>query len=64
MVFKEFCRLDDALERMKKQLEDLMSDEDHREYVTDVESLRKEVELSFQAKLGNVSEESETQLDH
>nr|KJB40552.1 hypothetical protein B456_007G068900 [Gossypium raimondii] len=54
MVFKEFCRLDDALERMKKQLEDLMLDEDHREYVTDVESLRKEVELSFQAKLGNV----------
>ncbi|KAG8477178.1 hypothetical protein CXB51_030309 [Gossypium anomalum] len=54
MVFKEFCRLDDALERMKKQLEDLMLDEDHREYVADVESLRKEVELSFQAKLGNV----------
>ncbi|PPS13689.1 hypothetical protein GOBAR_AA06892 [Gossypium barbadense] len=65
MVFKEFCRLDDALERMKKQLEDLMLDEDHREYVTDVESLRKEVELSFQAKLGNRNEipadwESET----
>ncbi|KAE8694102.1 hypothetical protein F3Y22_tig00110788pilonHSYRG00441 [Hibiscus syriacus] len=48
MVFEEFCRLGEALERMKKQLE-----EDHREYAIDVESLRKEVELAFQAKLEN-----------
>lgn len=53
-VFKDFCRLGDALERMKKQLEDLMLDEDLREYVLDVEGLRKEVELIFQAKLGKV----------
>ncbi|XP_022774788.1 hsp70 nucleotide exchange factor FES1 isoform X2 [Durio zibethinus] len=53
-VFKDFCRLDDALERMKKQLEDLMLEEYHREYVIDVEGLRKEVELIFQAKLGKV----------
>ncbi|GMI67144.1 hypothetical protein like AT3G51980 [Hibiscus trionum] len=54
MVFLEFCRLGEALERMKKQLEDLMLEDDHREYVTDVESLRREVELTFQAKLENV----------
>ncbi|XWS41154.1 hypothetical protein CRYUN_Cryun17cG0055900 [Craigia yunnanensis] len=54
MVFKDFCRLGDALERMKKQLEDLMLEEYHREYVTDIESLRKEVELIFQAKLGKI----------
>ncbi|KAA3475539.1 hsp70 nucleotide exchange factor FES1-like [Gossypium australe] len=64
MVFKEFCRLDDALERMKKQLEDLMLDEDHREYVTDVESLRKEVEFSFQAKLGNNGANIEGRMVH
>ncbi|XVF75927.1 hypothetical protein PTKIN_Ptkin13bG0226200 [Pterospermum kingtungense] len=49
MVFKDFCKLGDALERMKQQLEDY-----HSEYVTDVEVLCKEVELIFQAKLGKV----------
>ncbi|KAE8666010.1 ARM repeat superfamily protein isoform 2 [Hibiscus syriacus] len=53
MVFEEFCRLGEALERIKKQLENLMLEDDHREYVTDVESLRKEVERAFQAKLEN-----------
>ncbi|XP_007049897.2 PREDICTED: hsp70 nucleotide exchange factor FES1 [Theobroma cacao] len=52
LVFKDFCGLGDALERMKQQLEDLMLDEYHRDYVMDVEGLRKEVELIFQAKLG------------
>ncbi|KAL4354690.1 hypothetical protein GQ457_06G034420 [Hibiscus cannabinus] len=54
MVFEEFCGLGEALERMKKQLEDSMLEEDHREYVIDIENLRKEVELTFQAKLENV----------
>ncbi|XVF14646.1 hypothetical protein REPUB_Repub09cG0079400 [Reevesia pubescens] len=54
LVFKDFCRLGDALERMKKQLEDLMLEEYQREYVIDVEGLRREVELIFQAKLGKV----------
>ncbi|WRX10432.1 Nucleotide exchange factor Fes1 - like 1 [Theobroma cacao] len=54
LVFKDFCGLGDALERMKQQLEDLMLDEYHRDYVMDVEGLRKEVELIFQAKLGKV----------
>ncbi|GMJ08604.1 hypothetical protein like AT3G51980 [Hibiscus trionum] len=45
MVFEEFCRLGEALERTNKQLEDLMlEDDDRREYVTDVESPHKEVE--------------------
>ncbi|XVF60914.1 hypothetical protein PTKIN_Ptkin08bG0086300 [Pterospermum kingtungense] len=54
MVFKDFCKLGDALERMKQQLEDLRLEEYHSEYITDVEVLRKEVELIFQAKLGKV----------
>ncbi|KAK8710986.1 hypothetical protein V6N13_146293 [Hibiscus sabdariffa] len=54
MVFEEFCGLGEALERMKKQLEDSMLEEDHREYVIDIENLLKEVELTFQAKLENV----------
>lgn len=54
IVFKDFCGLVDILERMKKQLEDLMLDKARREYITDVEGLRKEVELIFQAKLGKV----------
>ncbi|XVE86408.1 hypothetical protein DITRI_Ditri18aG0032200 [Diplodiscus trichospermus] len=54
MVFKDFCRLDDALERMKKQLEDLMLEEYYREYATDVENLRKEVKHIFHEKLGKV----------
>ncbi|KAK8587702.1 hypothetical protein V6N12_022185 [Hibiscus sabdariffa] len=53
MVFEEFCGLGEALGRMKKQLEDSMLEEDHREYVMDIENLRKEVELTFQAKLEN-----------
>ncbi|KAK8565652.1 hypothetical protein V6N12_059207 [Hibiscus sabdariffa] len=53
MVFEEFCRLGEALERMKKQLEGLMLEDDHREYGTYIESLHKEVELTFQAKLEN-----------
>ncbi|KAK8702381.1 hypothetical protein V6N13_020737 [Hibiscus sabdariffa] len=56
MVFEEFCRLGEALERMKKQLEGLMLEDDHREYGTYIESLHKEVELTFQAKLENVRE--------
>ncbi|GMI98114.1 hypothetical protein like AT3G51980 [Hibiscus trionum] len=62
ILFEEFCGLGEALERMKKQLEDSMLEEDHREYVTDVEILRKEVELAFQAKLENVRDQLVTPL--
>lgn len=52
LIFKEFCGLDTALESMRQQLEDLMAEEFQRDYATDVESLRSEVELIYQRKLG------------
>ncbi|XP_048318693.1 uncharacterized protein LOC107431822 isoform X2 [Ziziphus jujuba] len=54
-VFKEFCGLDIALERMRLQLQDLTGEEDQRDYAMDVESLRHEVELIFHQKLGKSS---------
>ncbi|OAY43789.1 uncharacterized protein LOC110621144 [Manihot esculenta] len=54
LVFKDFCGLDDALERMRLQLQDLMVEEYHRDYAMDVERLRREVELIFLSKLGKV----------
>ncbi|XP_056166015.1 hsp70 nucleotide exchange factor FES1 [Syzygium oleosum] len=54
LIFKEFCGLDAALERMRQQLQDLMAEEFQRDYATDVESLRREVELIYQWKLGKV----------
>ncbi|KAF8040995.1 hypothetical protein BT93_B3036 [Corymbia citriodora subsp. variegata] len=54
LIFKEFCGLDAALESMQQQLQDLMAEEFQRDYATDVESLRREVELIYQRKLGKV----------
>lgn len=54
LVFKEYCGLDAALERMRQQLHNLMSDEVLRDYAMDTESLRGEVELIFRRKLGEV----------
>ncbi|KAK7291575.1 hypothetical protein RIF29_06832 [Crotalaria pallida] len=51
LIFKDFCALDDALNRMMKLLQDLMADESQRDYVTDVESLRSEVVNIFHQKL-------------
>ncbi|XP_050275968.1 hsp70 nucleotide exchange factor FES1 [Quercus robur] len=56
LVFKEFCGLDCALERMRQQLHNLMSDEVLRDYAMDMESLRGEVELIFRRKLGEVTQ--------
>lgn len=50
-VFKDFCALGDALNRMRQLLHDLMADEYQRDYVMDVENLRVEVEHTFQRKL-------------
>ncbi|TKY49995.1 Nucleotide exchange factor SIL1 [Spatholobus suberectus] len=50
-VFKDFCALGDALNRMRQLLHDLMADEYQRDYVMDVESLRVEVEHIFHRKL-------------
>lgn len=58
LVLKDFCALDGALERMRKQLQQLMVDDDHREYAIDVESLRREVELIFLEKLNKVTRKS------
>ncbi|CAL9246717.1 unnamed protein product [Arabidopsis halleri] len=51
-ILKEFCGLEEALERMKLQLEESMADEYNRDYAGDVESIRGEVELIFRQKLG------------
>ena len=52
--FKDYCDLDGALERMRKQLQQLMEDEYQRDYLMDLESLRREVELVFHQKLVKV----------
>lgn len=54
-ALKDFCALDKALERMRLQLQQLMEDEDQRDYAQDVEILRREVELIFYKKLEKVS---------
>ncbi|XP_027346107.1 hsp70 nucleotide exchange factor FES1 isoform X2 [Abrus precatorius] len=50
-IFRDFCALGDALNRMKLSLHDLMVDEYQKDYVMDVESLRVEVEHIFHRKL-------------
>ncbi|XP_022874800.1 hsp70 nucleotide exchange factor FES1 [Olea europaea var. sylvestris] len=54
LVFKEVCKLDVTLETMRQQLQQLMVDENFKEYAVDVESLRREVELIFLGKLDKV----------
>lgn len=54
LVFKEVCKLDVTLETMRQQLEQLMVEENLKEYAADVESLRREVELIFLGKLDKV----------
>ncbi|WMV23276.1 hypothetical protein MTR67_016674 [Solanum verrucosum] len=50
-LFKDFCKLNEVLERTRQQLND------HREeYAMDVESLRKEVNLTFLQKLNKVTQ--------
>ncbi|OIT30004.1 hypothetical protein A4A49_14119 [Nicotiana attenuata] len=56
-VFKDFCKLNEALERTRQQLQQFMVEDDLREYATDLEGLRREVELTFLQKLGKVSKE-------
>ncbi|XP_077226517.1 hsp70 nucleotide exchange factor FES1-like isoform X1 [Tasmannia lanceolata] len=53
--FKDFCGLDGALERMRVQLEELMLDEDGRDFATDMDNLRREVEFIFRSKLEEVT---------
>ncbi|PSS27016.1 Hsp70 nucleotide exchange factor like [Actinidia chinensis var. chinensis] len=53
LVFKDFCELDGALERMKQQL---LAEEYQRDYAMEIESLRREVELIFHGKLEKVTQ--------
>ncbi|CAL8993450.1 unnamed protein product [Prunus brigantina] len=55
LVFKDFCGLDGALERLRLRLQDLMVEEEHRDYVMDVERLRSEVQEIFDRKLEKVA---------
>lgn len=55
LVFKDFCGLDGALERLRQRLQDLMVEEEHRDYVMDVERLRSEVQQIFDRKLEKVA---------
>ncbi|KAH0776579.1 hypothetical protein KY290_007990 [Solanum tuberosum] len=50
-LFRDFCKLNEVLERTRQQLNDL-----REEYAMDVESLRKEVNLTFLQKLNKVME--------
>lgn len=42
------------LDKMRQQLQDLMQEEFQKDYAVDVESLRREVELVYNRKLGKV----------
>lgn len=54
-IFKDVCKLDLALSRMKEHLQQWTLDDDFKEYALEMENLRKEVELIFLDKLGKVS---------
>ncbi|XP_047310994.1 hsp70 nucleotide exchange factor FES1 [Impatiens glandulifera] len=54
LVLKDLCGLDDALKRMKEELQQLMSDEIISDYAEDIERLRTEVEIIFHQKLVKV----------
>ncbi|KAK4779592.1 hypothetical protein SAY87_015698 [Trapa incisa] len=55
-VFQEFCNLDILLDKMKQQLQGLTQDEFQKDYAVDVENLRREVELIYHRKLGQVGQ--------
>ncbi|KAL1550550.1 hsp70 nucleotide exchange factor FES1 [Salvia divinorum] len=62
LVFKDICELDLALGRMKQQLQQLILDDQYKEYALDIENLRKEVELIFLRKLEKGKPASTQQL--
>ncbi|PKA59262.1 hypothetical protein AXF42_Ash001356 [Apostasia shenzhenica] len=53
--FKDICDLEQVLERIKVQLEELMYEDEQRDYAADMEILRKEVHIIFHRKLDKVS---------
>lgn len=54
LVLRDLCGLDAALERLRRQLEGLMVEEDRKDYAMEVETIRREVELIFSRRLGQV----------
>ena len=64
VVLKEGCGLDIALERIREQLEDLMGEEDQKEYAVELESLRTQVEVMFHSKLGKSQQHPTTLPQH
>jgi len=56
LVVRDFCGLDGALKRMRQQLQQLMADENWRDFAMDLETLRREVELIFHGKLDKVKD--------
>ncbi|XP_074383189.1 uncharacterized protein LOC141724812 isoform X2 [Apium graveolens] len=51
-IFKDYCRLDMALEGLRQQLEKMLEQND-REFVLEVENLRREVELIYHSRVDN-----------
>eukprot|EP01018_Ginkgo_biloba_P017580 Gb_32042 [translate_table: standard] len=47
LVFRDFCHLELALEKLRHQIEELMLDENQGDYARDMEALRQEVEAIF-----------------
>ncbi|KAL1807561.1 uncharacterized protein LOC108196822 [Daucus carota subsp. sativus] len=60
-IFKEFCRLDMALEGLRQQLQKMLEQND-RDFVLEVENLRKEVELIYLSRLDNVRQQQVMQV--
>ena len=57
-IFKEFCRLDMALEGLRQQLQKMLEQND-RDFVLEVENLRKEVELIYLSRLDNARQQQQ-----
>ncbi|CAI0545507.1 unnamed protein product [Linum tenue] len=52
VILKDFCGLDDALERMTQELDGVTAEESDGDFAVSVENLRREVQMTFHKKLG------------
>lgn len=57
-IFKEYCRLDMALEGLREQLQKMLEQND-REFVLEVEKLRREVEVIYHYRLDNAMQQQQ-----
>lgn len=60
-IFKDYCRLDMALEGLRQQLQKML-EQDDREFVLEVENLRREVELIYHSRLDNTMQQQVMQV--